>query len=429
MTPAEFMPVVGTPNIRFHLACIDPDGNPTTGILRYEVPNTSFTIYQSSSGLVDEAATGIKLKGYGGANGWPSNTYLNIWVCNLNGNILGYSSVVSSLGVASNTDGVVIKTTCFGNIGNVNAPYDLGRTATHEIGHWLNLIHIWGNSACGNDMCNDTPTQAAANYGCPTFPSVSASCANAPNGDMFMNYMDYTDDNCMNTFTNEQVIRMRSTFLGGGPRAYMLDNFFKFQNQPTLVSTCTPVTIKLFNPTCEEVVWQVSGPATTKSSDNKSITLNITGNGTITITATSGSYIATHTFNVVSQALILGTYGISGNNTPINTINSVQPNQVYTVNVSCQGATTFVWTLISGNPSFATNNNGTQLDFNLGGSSSATFKVTTIGTCGVSSRTITFITGGHWVANVFPNPTDTDAKLKIYKADMNIDDPRDYPAF
>ena len=96
----------------------------------------------------------------------------------------------------------------FGTTGVVQAPYNKGRTATHEVGHWLNLDHIWGDSNCGNDQCNDTPVQQSSNYGCPNFPSTSNCTGNGNNGDMFMNYMDYTNDACMNMFTNDQKSRM-----------------------------------------------------------------------------------------------------------------------------------------------------------------------------------------------------------------------------
>ena len=86
--------------------------------------------------------------------------------------------------------------------------FNQGRTATHEVGHWLNLRHIWGDSNCGNDYCNDTPTQQSSNSGCPNYPSSSNCSGNGSNGDMFMNYMDYTNDACMNMFTQDQKTRM-----------------------------------------------------------------------------------------------------------------------------------------------------------------------------------------------------------------------------
>ncbi|MBS1743161.1 MAG: zinc metalloprotease [Bacteroidetes bacterium] len=138
-------------------------------------------------------------------------TKLNIWVCNLSGGILGYAQFP---GGSSATDGVVIDDNAFGTTGTVSSPYNKGRTATHEIGHWLNLRHIWGDASCGNDLVNDTPTQQTSNFGCPSFPH--KTCSN--NGDMSMNYMDYTDDACMYMFTLGQKTRMQAVFASGGPR-------------------------------------------------------------------------------------------------------------------------------------------------------------------------------------------------------------------
>jgi hypothetical protein len=150
----------------------------------------------------------------GGIDPTTPTTKLNIWVCNIGGGILGYAQFP---GGSSATDGVVISPQYFGNTGYVAAPFDKGRTATHEVGHWLNLRHIWGDASCGNDQVADTPTQQTANYGCPAFPKVT--CSNGPNGDMFMNYMDYTDDACMYMFTAGQKVRSRAIFALGGARA------------------------------------------------------------------------------------------------------------------------------------------------------------------------------------------------------------------
>jgi hypothetical protein len=141
----------------------------------------------------------------------PTNT-LNIWVCNLSSGLLGYAQFP---GGSLSTDGVVCDNNAFGR-GNYSlyTAFNKGRTTTHEVGHWLNLRHIWGDdgSGCtGSDQVTDTPNQADENYGCPTFPQIS--CSNSSDGgDMFMNYMDYTDDACMYMFTAGQKARMLATF-------------------------------------------------------------------------------------------------------------------------------------------------------------------------------------------------------------------------
>ena len=120
-------------------------------------------------------------------------------------------------------DGVVIQYSVFGTIGNVSAPFDKGRTATHEIGHWLGLRHTWGDAVCGDDGIADTPPQQASSSGCPSFPQLS-SCSINFAGDMFMNYMDFTDDACMNMFTQDQKNEMRGLFALGNPRNSFLNS-------------------------------------------------------------------------------------------------------------------------------------------------------------------------------------------------------------
>jgi hypothetical protein len=152
-------------------------------------------------------------------------TKLNIWVCNLGQNLLGYAQFP---GGPPSTDGVVALYSAVGSrskypSGTYISKYDLGRTATHEIGHWMNLRHIWGDdggSCSGTDYVDDTPNQASQNFGCPSFPHVS--CSN--NGDMSMNYMDYTDDACMFMFSKGQHVRAASVFAAGGPRATLAGN-------------------------------------------------------------------------------------------------------------------------------------------------------------------------------------------------------------
>ncbi|HMC96362.1 MAG TPA: fibronectin type III domain-containing protein, partial [Flavobacteriales bacterium] len=127
-------------------------------------------------------------------------------------------------GGSASTDGVVCLYSSIGGMTNPGTatPYHLGRTMTHEVGHWLNLRHIWGDSNCGNDLVSDTPTQQTSNFSCPSFPHVT--CSNGPNGDMFMNYMDYTDDACMNIFSAGQKARMQALFVTGGARVSLLSS-------------------------------------------------------------------------------------------------------------------------------------------------------------------------------------------------------------
>ena len=141
-------------------------------------------------------------------------THMNIWVCNIGGGILGYAQFP---GGTAATDGIVLGGDYFGNTGGA---YGLGRTATHEVGHYFNLRHIWGDGRCRqDDFVADTPSADSSNGGCPTFPSVSCKTA-----DMTMNYMDYTYDACMYMFTDGQRNRMRAIFDSGAARASMVGN-------------------------------------------------------------------------------------------------------------------------------------------------------------------------------------------------------------
>jgi hypothetical protein len=149
----------------------------------------------------------VKKPSTGGIAPFSPTTHLNLWVCPLTGGLLGYAQFP---GGPTATDGVVINTSAFGTIGTAQDPFAKGRTATHEIGHYFNLRHVWGDTpdCSGSDMVADTPNCAGPNTGMPTWPVVT--CANGPNGDMFVNYMDYTDDAGMFMFTAQQVLRMRA---------------------------------------------------------------------------------------------------------------------------------------------------------------------------------------------------------------------------
>ena len=150
----------------------------------------------------------------GGLDPTSPTTKLNMWACTIGGGILGYAQFP---GGSTATDGVVIDSKYFGLSGSGAYPYNLGRTATHEVGHWMNLRHIWGDTTCGSDSVTDTPTHNTANYGVPVYPHYS-TCTGTP-VEMTMNYMDYTDDRGMYMFSNGQKSRMDAIFVSGGARA------------------------------------------------------------------------------------------------------------------------------------------------------------------------------------------------------------------
>ena len=158
----------------------------------------------------------MKKSKQGGINPTDPSKNLNLWVCTIGGGILGYAQFP---GGSAATDGVVCDSKYVGVTSNSGGayPYNLGRTATHEVGHWMNLRHIWGDTTCGSDLVSDTPTHNTANYGDPVYPHLS-TCTGTP-VEMTMNYMDYTDDRGMYMFTVGQKSRMSALFVSGGARA------------------------------------------------------------------------------------------------------------------------------------------------------------------------------------------------------------------
>lgn len=201
VTQPTFSTVAAGSNIRFCLAQRDPNGNPTTGIIHKSTTVTSF-------GTNDA----VKANASGGDAPWDVTKYVNIWICDLTGTLLGYGEFPT--GSISQTWGLVIDYAYTGSGGSAQAPFNLGRTGTHEFGHCFNLYHIWGddNGACtGSDQCADTPNQANASGGAFPVGSIQTdACATTSPGYMWMNYMDYTDDGSMYMFTANQVARMEA---------------------------------------------------------------------------------------------------------------------------------------------------------------------------------------------------------------------------
>ncbi len=208
--------------LEFCLADVAPDGKPSTGINRVLYGKDTFNLFDP----VEE--TKMKAMSY-----WPSDKYLNIWVVNIAGDILGsaqypYNTGLEGLNYADDgaaTDGIVIHYQAFGRIDNVMKFYNLGRTTTHEIGHWLGLFHIWGDEYCGNDFVSDTPPQAQSNKNLSTkCPATFSKCGGIVTTDMNNNYMDYSPDVCMNIFTLQQKQRMRTALAMSPRRASLLKN-------------------------------------------------------------------------------------------------------------------------------------------------------------------------------------------------------------
>jgi len=207
-TPPGYKPIAANVKLQFCLANRDPNGLYTSGITRNYYNQATYTVSD---------ATLLSSISY-----WPSDQYLNIWVCDISGKVIGFAqppgaSSVPGLGPvdgAAATDGVTIDYKAFGTIGTLQSQYNLGRTTTHEVGHWFGLSHPWGEYHSGDcsltDYCSDTPP--CANGFESSYPGCSAAapitCTPAR---MIQNYMDYSDDACMNLFTQDQKTRMRTT--------------------------------------------------------------------------------------------------------------------------------------------------------------------------------------------------------------------------
>lgn len=211
VVPAVFQSFGADMELNFVLAVRTPDDEPTTGIERKQVAS-SFDFYNDHNTS-------------GGLLAWDQYSYLNIWVGRINDSLgyLGFAYLPSS--PLQEDDGLCIDYRYFGTMGTATAPYNKGRTATHEIGHYFNLKHPWGNdgSACGSgnnsDSVADTPATSDPYYECPTFPDNTHACTTTANGSMFMNYMDYVDDACMAFFTNGQKTRVTAAL--NGPRVLL----------------------------------------------------------------------------------------------------------------------------------------------------------------------------------------------------------------
>jgi hypothetical protein len=225
--------------IEFCKALIDPLGNTLSE------PGIDRVLYSTISGLSAPpyTAQGTDLENIIKPNtSWDPTKYFNIWVVEMSGGILGYAQFPSSSGLsgmpgsggAANTDGIVVGFNFFGRVGALSPPYNLGRTVTHEVGHWLGLRHIWGDANCGNDFCNDTPTQQTSNGGCPGFPQVT--CGNTPNGDQYNNYMDYTNDACMNMFSVDQNARFQTVMANSPRRVELITSNVCNPNAPPICS-------------------------------------------------------------------------------------------------------------------------------------------------------------------------------------------------
>lgn len=250
----DYRKILGTPGhnthpagadtrIQFVLAKVDPHGNPTNGINKVYFDHSKWSLEDIEDILKPQTI-------------WDPTSYLNMWTVDFEkSDLLGYAQFPSQSGLLGlsddeglgTTDGVICNYNTFGSrtiypngiYGGNN--YDKGRTMTHEVGHWLGLRHIWGDSDCGDDYCMDTPTAHHKNYNCPS----KMNCDNT-DFEMVENYMDYTDDACMNIFTVDQTNRM-ATVLNNATRRNTLKLSQKDQAIPLLANDAEIIIEREFN--------------------------------------------------------------------------------------------------------------------------------------------------------------------------------------
>jgi PKD repeat protein len=324
-TPVPFKPIGADSEIEFRLATLDPNGNCTDGVVRVYSP------------LTNNARNNVKALSY-----WPSNKYLNIWVVKSIENVNGTPGMVIGFaqfpGGSAATDGVVLKYDFTGSIGPAAGSGNAGRTATHEVGHWLNLRHIWGDANCGSDFVTDTPTQEGAHSGCPSHPYHVNMCGpgTSPNGEMYSNYMDYTNGDCQNIFTNNQAARMNaalSSGISGRNNLWTQANLIATGTDGTPGVLCAPVAAfnnnvrticegatLLFsdgswNGTIDTYAWDFpGGTPSTSSLQNPQVQYNTAGTYDASLTVTNAAGTSSVTYNgVVIVVPAIGQYAVPYN--------------------------------------------------------------------------------------------------------------------
>ena len=289
--------------VEFRLACINPQGNYTNGITR------TFT---SVGQFITEDQ--IKFDATDGQDAWPTDTYLNIWVGDLDDatGYLGDAQFPSQYNLSPPggnpgflVDGIILDYKIVGD--NNGDPYNsMGRVATHEIGHWLGLEeHTFSGGVCAQIEPDIPPQDSDFNRQCPSFPVLGDFCTPSYPGVMFMNYMNYTDDACRYMFTPSQQVLMRGSYSTTGPgsqRYQFITNYFGIKHYQTS-AVCNTFSVKMRNPMCLPVNYSFSGPVTEVYRDNQEIIFQVnTGvpSGTLNLTATTAApynYTDDYVFN------------------------------------------------------------------------------------------------------------------------------------
>jgi len=293
----DFRRMLGTPGyntksvgadteIQFVLAQQDPNGNPTNGIDRVSLCQPSWSEVDLNTTVKPNTI-------------WDPTMYMNMWCVEFTDKtLLGYAQYpnasslpgIDNVNGASNSDGVVSSYDVFGSKSFtdgtflLSSPYDEGRTMSHEVGHWLGLRHIWGDATCGDDSCADTPKHHDANYGCPTVVNCDSN-----GNEMVENYMDYTNDACMNIFTADQKARM-ITVMNNSPRRKELKTSTK-ATPLSLFANDAEVKLEASCPV------SICGAVTTKTTKN----IILYNRGTSILTSATLNYIINSGSSVVNN--------------------------------------------------------------------------------------------------------------------------------
>ena len=341
--------------INFCIAQVDPNGAPTTGIVRHNI-----TPYSNSQTPADPTdwETRPNVESMKSVTQWDPTKYLNMWTINPGGNplndlfnpglggLLGYAQFpdntpnlqgLNATGGAASTDGVVAGYYVMGTIAEddgtfmLDGTYNLGRTMTHEVGHWLGLRHIWGDGDCSaDDFCADTPNAAAPNYTCNLFNN---SCTDNPDFDQVQNYMDYTNDACMDTFTQDQKDRIQA-IMANAPRRVELNSSTACSISPTVyVTTALPENV-------------TEGSDCNFQDITIDLTMSIAGNASATASlVNTGTATENEDFELINNSVTFA----SGSTTPSNSVtlrifndNFVEADETISlsVNVSTTGNVT-----------------------------------------------------------------------------------------
>ncbi len=369
LIPNVFKPLLGKFQVNFCLAVVNPTGGvmPEAGTDRINRVTKGWTAPPYTTNYIDVTIKPNSI--------WDPNRYFNIWVCGISGGVLGYATFPNpgTSGLAgltgpygsTTTDGVVILNTAFGSVGTGSiGAYNKGRTATHEVGHWIGLRHIWGDGTCLTDYCNDTPPAQTSNGGCPTFPYKLGVCTGNTTGEMTMNYMDYTNDVCMYMFSNDQKNRAQLIMTNSPMRASLITS--TVCNLPSIGTDIGIISVA--SPTYSQVI----------NCSNKI-------NPIVSVTNFGTNLITNAVFNYSVNGMALQTYSWTGNLSP-NTSATIALPQITNIT---NGVKVFSVTVSSPNGGVDNNatNNGNMQNFSI--INSFTLSATSATACSGSSTTLT----------------------------------------